>query len=203
MEGFHYLFHPVTQRALELAGDGTLGEVTRSRSGWGCPNRDADDPRWSLDLAGGALMDLGCYGLHVMRRFGAGRRWSSATAGQRSPGVDAWCDVELGFPSARPGCPPTRWSSDEYRSPCGWSAPAGKRSCTTSSSRSDDDRLTVRTDEGTSVEHHGTRDDVHLPTGGVRRPCPDGAPLPLDAADAVANMALIDEAYRAAGMKPR
>ncbi len=29
MEGFHYLFHPVTRRALELAGDGTLGELTR------------------------------------------------------------------------------------------------------------------------------------------------------------------------------
>jgi len=25
MEGFHYLFHPVTRRALELAADGTLG----------------------------------------------------------------------------------------------------------------------------------------------------------------------------------
>ena len=27
MEGFHYLFHPVTRRALELAKDGTIGEM--------------------------------------------------------------------------------------------------------------------------------------------------------------------------------
>ena len=27
MEGFHYLFHPVTRRALELAEDGTIGEM--------------------------------------------------------------------------------------------------------------------------------------------------------------------------------
>ena len=26
MEGFHYLFHPVTRRAFDLAADGTLGE---------------------------------------------------------------------------------------------------------------------------------------------------------------------------------
>ncbi len=34
------------------------------------PAPDDSDPRWSLELAGGALMDLGCYGLHVMRRLG-------------------------------------------------------------------------------------------------------------------------------------
>ena len=28
LEGFHYFFHPVTQRAFALAADGTLGEVT-------------------------------------------------------------------------------------------------------------------------------------------------------------------------------
>jgi predicted dehydrogenase len=27
MEGFHYVFHPVTRRALELVDDGTLGEL--------------------------------------------------------------------------------------------------------------------------------------------------------------------------------
>jgi hypothetical protein len=30
-----------------------------------------------------------------------------------------------------------------------------------------------------------------------------GAPLPLDTADAVENMAYVDAAYRAAGMSPR
>ena len=34
------------------------------------PGPDDGDPRWSFDLAGGALMDLGCYGLHVMRTLG-------------------------------------------------------------------------------------------------------------------------------------
>src|SRR5882757_1170520 len=27
LEGFHYYFHPVTQRAFELAGDGTIGDI--------------------------------------------------------------------------------------------------------------------------------------------------------------------------------
>ncbi|PQP55210.1 gfo/Idh/MocA family oxidoreductase, partial [Mycolicibacterium austroafricanum] len=52
MEGFHYLFHPVTQRALSLAGDGTLGELTRIEVRMGMPAPQSDDPRWSLELAG-------------------------------------------------------------------------------------------------------------------------------------------------------
>ena len=81
MEGFHYLFHPVTRRAFDLAADGTIGELHHVEVRMAMPPPDAEDPRWSLELAGGALMDLGCYGLHVMRRLGAisaGRRTSSA-----------------------------------------------------------------------------------------------------------------------------
>ncbi|PRC44310.1 gfo/Idh/MocA family oxidoreductase, partial [Mycobacterium sp. ITM-2017-0098] len=54
MEGFHYLFHPATQRALSLAVDGTLGDLTRVEARMGMPAPQSDDPRWSLDLAGGA-----------------------------------------------------------------------------------------------------------------------------------------------------
>ena len=97
MEGFHYLFHPVTHRALELAGDGTLGDLVHIEARMAMPTPDADDPRWSLELAGGALMDLGCYGLHVMRQFGH-PSIVRGHAEERSPGVDAWCDVDLGVP---------------------------------------------------------------------------------------------------------
>jgi predicted dehydrogenase len=62
MEGFHYLFHPVTRRALELASDGTLGGLIHVEARMAMPA-----PRTTTalvtDLAGGALMDLGCYGL--------------------------------------------------------------------------------------------------------------------------------------------
>ena len=111
LEGFHYFFHPVTQRAFELAGDGTIGEVTRVEVRMAMPAPGDDDPRWSLDLAGGALMDLGCYGLHVMRSLGrlavpgidGPPSIVRAHAEQRTPGVDAWCDVELGFPGGATG----------------------------------------------------------------------------------------------------
>src|SRR4051794_10876363 len=70
LEGFHYYFHPVTARAFALAADGTLGTVTHVEVRMAMPAPADDDPRWSFDMAGGALMDLGCYGLHVMRSLG-------------------------------------------------------------------------------------------------------------------------------------
>ena len=47
LEGFHYFFHPVTQRAFELAGDGTVGEITHVEVRMAMPAPADDDPRWS------------------------------------------------------------------------------------------------------------------------------------------------------------
>jgi predicted dehydrogenase len=73
------------------------------------PDPGADDPRWNLALAGGALMDLGCYGLHANRalaRWAGGEpRLVAAGAGVRPSalGVDEWLDAELAFPNGAIG----------------------------------------------------------------------------------------------------
>ncbi len=53
MEGFHYLFHPVTRRALELAGDGTLGELVHVEVGWRCrrPRTTTRGGHWNWQAA--------------------------------------------------------------------------------------------------------------------------------------------------------
>src|SRR6266536_746012 len=63
LEGFHYLFHPVTLRLHELLESGELGDLQHVEATMIIPAPDDGDPRWSLPLAGGALMDLGCYAL--------------------------------------------------------------------------------------------------------------------------------------------
>lgn len=52
LEGFHYLFHPVTRRALQLAGDGTLGELRRIEVSMTMPEPADTDPRWSWNWPG-------------------------------------------------------------------------------------------------------------------------------------------------------
>ena len=67
LEGFHYLYHPVTRRLHTLLDSGELGTLRQVEVVMDTPTPNDDDPRWSLQLAGGALMDLGCYALHAHR----------------------------------------------------------------------------------------------------------------------------------------
>jgi predicted dehydrogenase len=202
MEGFHYLFHPVIRRALELAGDGTLGELVHVEVRMAMPAPGADDPRWSLELAGGALMDLGCYGLHVMRRLGH-PSIVRAHAEQRSPGVDAWCDVDLVFAGGATGLSTNSMVANDYSFTLRIVGTKGDVLVHNFVKPHEDDRLTIRTPEGTTVERLGTRPSYSYQLEAFAAHVQHGAPLPLDTADAVENMAYVDAAYRAAGLGPR
>ena len=109
LEGFHYLHHPVTRRLLELLDSGELGELRRVEADAVIPAPADGDPRWSLELAGGALMDLGCYTLHAHRILapwaGGPPRLVSARGGERAghPGVDEWLEADLEFPNGATG----------------------------------------------------------------------------------------------------
>jgi predicted dehydrogenase len=207
MEGFHYLFHPVMRRAFELAADGTLGEVHHVEVRMAMPAPDADDPRWSVALGGGALMDLGCYGLHVVRRLGdiIGGRPDivSAHASQRIPGVDEWCDVELSFPCDATGLSANTMVAPDYSFTLRIVGTKGDVLVHNFIKPHDDDRLTIRTPASTTVERLGTRASYTYQLEAFAAHVQHGAPLPIDAADAVENMAYVDAAYRAAGMSPR
>ncbi|MBW8816740.1 MAG: Gfo/Idh/MocA family oxidoreductase, partial [Streptomyces sp.] len=109
MEAFHYLFHPVTRRLHEVLASGEIGELRHVEAMVAIPAPPDTDPRWSLSLAGGAVMDLGCYGLHALRMLapwaGGAPRLVSARGGQRAgaPGVDEWLDADLAFPGGATG----------------------------------------------------------------------------------------------------
>jgi predicted dehydrogenase len=211
LEGFHYFFHPVTQRAFALAGDGTIGDVTRVEVRMEMPMPGDDDPRWRLDLAGGVLMDLGCYGLHVMRSLGSrdiagiGGPPSvvRASAEQRTPGVDSRCDVELEFPGGATGLAAHSMVDDDYSFTIRIIGTAGDLLVHDFVKPSKDDRLTITTPSGTVVENLGTKASYTYQLEAFASHVEHGTPLPFGTADAVANMAIVDAAYRAAGMQPR
>ncbi|GAB7069261.1 Gfo/Idh/MocA family oxidoreductase [Mycobacterium hodleri] len=208
LEGFHYFFHPVTRRAFELAGDGTIGAVTHVEVRMAMQAPADDDPRWSRDLAGGALMDLGCYGLHVMRSLGRlampgveGKpSIVRAHAEQRTPGVDAWCDVELGFPGGATGLTANSMVAEHRSFTIRIAGTAGDLLVHDFISPSTDDRLTITTESGARVEHLGTTASYTYQLEAFAAHVEHGAELPFGTADAVANMALVDAAYRAASV---
>src|SRR5947209_5075309 len=61
MEAFHWRYHPMAARMLEVIASGDLGDVRRVEAALCFPLPLFNDIRYQLDLAGGALMDAGCY----------------------------------------------------------------------------------------------------------------------------------------------
>jgi predicted dehydrogenase len=211
LEGFHYFFHPVTQRAFELASDGTIGRVTGVEVRMAMPAPDDTDPRWSYDLAGGALMDLGCYGLHIMRSLGrldvpgvdGPPSIVSAAAQLRSPEVDATAEVRLVFPGGATGLSTNSMVAEAFSFTIGIAGTAGDLLVHDFIRPNRDDRITIRTAAGTIVEHLGTRASYTYQLEAFAEHVLRGTPLPFGVDDAVENMALVDAAYRAAGLSPR
>ncbi|MGB7338931.1 MAG: Gfo/Idh/MocA family oxidoreductase [Phototrophicaceae bacterium] len=66
-EAFMYRFHPQNQRARQMIHEGAIGtpQIMNATFSFALTNRD--NIRLSADLAGGALMDVGCYCINSMR----------------------------------------------------------------------------------------------------------------------------------------
>ena len=106
MEAFHYRYHPMMQRAVEVAQGGELGDLRHVESWMQIPLFKRQDIRFDFALAGGALMDLGCYSIHQLRSLvGEEPAVVSAEAKERSgaPGVDRWARAKLQFPGGATG----------------------------------------------------------------------------------------------------
>jgi predicted dehydrogenase len=67
MEAFMYRFHPRTERVLTLVREGAVGPLAAIQSTFTFRLRRGDDIRLQKELAGGALMDVGCYCVNVSR----------------------------------------------------------------------------------------------------------------------------------------
>ena len=64
MEAFHWRYHPMAARMLEVIAGGELGDVLRIDAGLCFPLPMFKDIRWQLSLAGGALWTPGVTGPH-------------------------------------------------------------------------------------------------------------------------------------------
>lgn len=208
-QAFHYLFHPLTKRLHALLDSGELGSLLRVEARMDTTAPAPGDPRWSWDMAGGALMDLGCYALHATRMlapWGGGEpRLLRSRGGERAgcPGVDEWLDADLQFPSGATAS-----------ATCNMAAPArsfhlrvigsiGIAEAFNFVQPHLDDRLLVTTAAGRRTEHLGTRPSYDYQLQGFIDHLRSGTPLPFPVDDPVTSMQLIDDCYLAAGFALR
>ena len=210
MEAFHYRYHPLTDRVLEIIR-GELGPLRRVETRMCIPLPSRKDIRYQLNLAGGAVMDVGCYAIHQARTLaGAEPEVVSARAKCISPGVDRWLRADLQFPDDCTGsfeC--ALWSRRLLSLGARVEGERGTLTVFNLTGPQYFHRVVVRTrDPATGAEtkrrervkgQHTYWYQLNAFVAAVR----DGAPYPTNPADAVANMRVMDASYRAAGLEPR
>jgi predicted dehydrogenase len=100
MEAFMYRFHPRTERAVGIV-ENDLGPVRSVDAAFSFRLDDETDIRLDPALAGGSVMDVGCYAISAVGLFaGEPDRVSAQTTDPRGTGVDTGMAAVLGFDDA-------------------------------------------------------------------------------------------------------
>ena len=104
MEAFHWRYHPLAKRVIELLDAKTIGDVSKIEASFCIPLPFPNDIRYNPELAGGALMDTGCYTVSILRHLmGEEPDVVSACAKRSSPDIDRYMEANLRFPSGAMG----------------------------------------------------------------------------------------------------
>src|SRR5205823_85842 len=104
MEAFHYRYHPLARRMQEIVAGGELGELRHVEAHLCFPLLRFSNIRYNFGLAGGALMDAGCYTVNLVRMLGGGEpEVVSARALLHGTTVDRAMRAQLRFPAGHTG----------------------------------------------------------------------------------------------------
>jgi predicted dehydrogenase len=205
MEAFHWRYHPLAARMLDVIAEGKLGRVQRIETSMCIPLPVPGNIRYDYGLAGGATMDTGCYAVNMLRAYaGAEPEVTRAVAKLSSPKVDRAMVVDVAFADGRTGrvhCSMFSWTLLDISARI--VGDEGEMRVFNQVAPQLYHRLTVRTRAGKTVERvpgPSTYEcQLRAFADGVLR----GAPVLTSARDGVANMRVIDRIYEKAGLPLR
>ncbi len=204
MEAFHWRYHPLAARMRAILDSGELGTTRHVEAHFAVPLWIPGDIRYRWDLAGGALMDTGCYAISILRFLaGAEPTVRRARAQLSGPKVDRAMQADFVFPDGRTGritC--SLFSSTILRARARVHGDLGMMDVFNPVAPQVAHRLTVVTASGKR------RERVPGPasyTGQLEafRQAIGGAPVPTSPEHGIANMRVIDAVYHEAGLPLR
>ncbi len=205
VEAFHYRYHPLAERMRSIAHGGQLGTLREIRTSMCFPLPKFSDIRYQYDLAGGAMMDAGCYALHCLRLLGTGDpEVVSARARLHSPTIDRAMSADFRFPDGVRGHLETSmWSKRVLNLSAKVVGDRGTMHVFNFVAPQYYNLLSLTIDGQTRRERVRGGATYALQLRGFADSVLRGAPSLTPAEDAVTTMRLIDDVYVSAGLPPR
>lgn len=207
-EAFHWRYHPLAARVRDIVDGGEIGDVRHVEAALCFPLVMLGDIRWQWDLAGGALMDAGCYAVSFVRHMGAALGEPEVEAARawtfRHPEVDRRMEADLRYPTgatARITC--SLLSRTLIRTAARIVGEAGEIRIFNPFGPQYAHRMKVRTAEGTRKERLTREPTYNFQLRAFCAAVLEGAPTLTPPDDAIANMTVIDAIYEAAGLRRR
>src|SRR5690242_5671134 len=205
MEAFHWRYHPLAARMVEVVRGGELGVLRHIEAALCFPLPRFSDIRYQYDLAGGALMDAGCYPVHMVRSVsGEEPEVVRATAKRRGEDIDRAMRAELRFPSGATGaitC--SMWSSALLRLHLRAVGERGEMRVFNPTTPQMYHRMKITVDGHSRVERFGRVPTYQYQLKAFCAAVLRGEPTLTPPTDSIANMRVIDAIYQAAGMRVR
>ena len=205
MEAFHYRYHPMALRTEQIIASGVIGKLQRVEAALCFPLPKFSDIRYSYPLAGGALMDAGCYAVHIVRTFGGSTpEVVSAQAKLRDPQIDRAMTAELRFAAGHTGqvrC--SMWSARLLEISARVVGDRGELKLFNPVTPQFVNRLSIRSPKGKRVERFPHRPSYAYQLDAFAAAVLRGEPVKTTPEDAIENMTVIDGIYRAAGLPLR
>ena len=204
-EAFHYRYHPLMARLKQILDAGELGSIRRIQACLCVPLFNPSDIRYRYELGGGAMLDVGCYSINIVRFLtGEEPRVASARARLVRPQVDRFMEGELTFPGGATGRFMASTASIYlWRSSVRIQCDAGELSVFSPFHPHSYHHLIVRGPNGRRLERVPGKTTFHHQLSAFACAIRGGPLPPTHAEDAVANLRVIDAAYVCAGLEPR
>jgi predicted dehydrogenase len=206
MDAFHYRYHPLFIRAVEIVQSGVLGKLSMIEADFHVKGPVADDDiRMMYQTGGGVTMDIGCYPLSWVRHLlGTSPLQVSARAETGPAQVDIYMETDMQFPGGiRAKTTGDMRAGGEFKARINLVGDAGSLRIENPLVPQFGHSLALQVAGKKSTVSFDLRSSYAYQLDAFVNAVTNGEPVLTDGRDGILQMALIDRVYQAAGLSIR